>query len=108
MNAPAEQQHLAATAPAKRRKKTRKQGLTAVAVLVVLTAESNVLAQRRADADLKARALEAQVNLARALGGGYGADVQVRGGYDAATQVRGGGYDAAADSAVASSLKTRQ
>jgi membrane fusion protein (multidrug efflux system) len=36
MNAPAEQQHLAAAAPAKRRKKTRKQGLTAVAVLVVL------------------------------------------------------------------------
>jgi membrane fusion protein, multidrug efflux system len=36
MNAPAEQQHIAAAAPAKRRKKARKQGLTAVAVLVVL------------------------------------------------------------------------
>jgi NodT family efflux transporter outer membrane factor (OMF) lipoprotein len=65
--------------------------------LVVLTAESNVLAQRRAAADLKARALETQVTLARALGGGYDADAQVR-----------GGYDAAAGSAVASSLKTRQ
>ena len=42
--------------------------------LVVLTAESNVLAQRRASADLKARALETQVDLARALGGGYGAN----------------------------------
>jgi NodT family efflux transporter outer membrane factor (OMF) lipoprotein len=39
--------------------------------LVVLTAESNVLAQRRAAADLKARALDAQVALARSLGGGY-------------------------------------
>jgi outer membrane protein TolC len=39
--------------------------------LVVLTAETNVLAQRRAGADLKARALETQVDLARALGGGY-------------------------------------
>ena len=32
---------------------------------------SNVIAQRRATADLKARALETQVALARALGGGY-------------------------------------
>ena len=39
--------------------------------LVVLTAEGNVLAQRRAAADLKARALDAQVALARALGGGW-------------------------------------
>ncbi|HSN32339.1 MAG TPA: efflux transporter outer membrane subunit [Ideonella sp.] len=39
--------------------------------LVVLTAETNVLAQRRAAAELKARALDAQVALARALGGGY-------------------------------------
>jgi outer membrane protein TolC len=41
--------------------------------LTVLTAESNVLAQRRAAADLKARALDAQVTLMRALGGGYNA-----------------------------------
>jgi NodT family efflux transporter outer membrane factor (OMF) lipoprotein len=41
--------------------------------LSVLTAETNVLAQRRADNDLKARALDAQAQLARALGGGYAA-----------------------------------
>jgi NodT family efflux transporter outer membrane factor (OMF) lipoprotein len=63
--------------------------------LVVLTAESNVLAQRRAGADLKARALETQVNLARALGGGYGAEAQAR-----------GGYGADAGSAIASSSNT--
>jgi NodT family efflux transporter outer membrane factor (OMF) lipoprotein len=39
--------------------------------LTVLTAESTVLAQRRLAADLKARALESQVGLMRALGGGY-------------------------------------
>jgi len=39
--------------------------------LTVLAAETNVLAQRRADDDLKARALDAQAQLARALGGGY-------------------------------------
>lgn len=39
--------------------------------LVVLTAESNLLNQRRAATDLKARALDAQVGLVRALGGGY-------------------------------------
>jgi NodT family efflux transporter outer membrane factor (OMF) lipoprotein len=39
--------------------------------LVVLTAESNVLAQRRAAADLNARHLNAEVLLTRALGGGY-------------------------------------
>ncbi len=37
--------------------------------LVVLNAESNVLAQRRAAVDLKARAIEAQLNLIRAMGG---------------------------------------
>ncbi|HEY9024157.1 MAG TPA: TolC family protein, partial [Burkholderiaceae bacterium] len=49
--------------------------------LTVLAAETNVLAQRRLDADLKARALDVQAQLARALGGGYvaadGAPVQV-------------------------------
>ena len=39
--------------------------------LTVLTAETNVLAQRRNATDLKARALDAQAQLAHALGGGY-------------------------------------
>ena len=41
--------------------------------LNVLTAETNVLAQRRSAADLEARALDTQVALIRALGGGYDA-----------------------------------
>ena len=41
--------------------------------LTVLTAENNVLVQRRLATDLKARALDSQVALARALGGGYDA-----------------------------------
>ncbi len=41
--------------------------------LTVLSAETSVLAQRRAAADLKARALDSQVALMRALGGGYAA-----------------------------------
>ena len=41
--------------------------------LIVLSTESGVLAQRRSAADLKARALDAQVALMRALGGGYAA-----------------------------------
>jgi NodT family efflux transporter outer membrane factor (OMF) lipoprotein len=41
--------------------------------LTVLNAETSVLAQRRLAVDLKARALETQVALIRALGGGYGA-----------------------------------
>jgi outer membrane biogenesis lipoprotein LolB len=36
----------------------------------VLTTESQLLAQRSLDADLRARALELSINLARALGGG--------------------------------------
>jgi NodT family efflux transporter outer membrane factor (OMF) lipoprotein len=39
--------------------------------LVVLNAEASVLNQRRLGADLKARALEVQIALIRALGGGY-------------------------------------
>ena len=39
--------------------------------LNVLTAETSVLAQRRAAVDLEARALDTQVALMRALGGGY-------------------------------------
>ena len=42
--------------------------------LVVLTAQNNVLAQRRASTDLIARHLASEVALAHALGGGYEAD----------------------------------
>ncbi len=42
--------------------------------LVVLNAEANVLAQRRAATELKARALDTQVALIRSLGGGYVTD----------------------------------
>jgi NodT family efflux transporter outer membrane factor (OMF) lipoprotein len=39
--------------------------------LTVLAAESNVIAQRRLTADLRARAIDSQMLLVRALGGGY-------------------------------------
>ncbi|CAN5354261.1 efflux transporter outer membrane subunit [soil metagenome] len=39
--------------------------------LTVLTAQNNVFVQRRSATDLSARALDAQVTLMRALGGGY-------------------------------------
>ena len=42
--------------------------------LVVLTAQTNVLTQRRAVTELKARHLASEVALVRALGGGYVAD----------------------------------
>jgi NodT family efflux transporter outer membrane factor (OMF) lipoprotein len=42
-------------------------------LLAVLTAQANVLTQRRADVDLTARSAALNVNLAMALGGGYGA-----------------------------------
>jgi NodT family efflux transporter outer membrane factor (OMF) lipoprotein len=44
--------------------------------LVVLNAEASVLAQRRQAADLKARAIDAQIALIRSLGGGYAARAQ--------------------------------
>jgi NodT family efflux transporter outer membrane factor (OMF) lipoprotein len=44
--------------------------------LTVLTAQTNVLAQRRNDTELKARHLAAEVALARALGGGYAAGAE--------------------------------
>jgi Outer membrane protein len=44
--------------------------------LTVLNAESGVLAQRRQAVDLKARALDTQIALIRALGGGYVPDTQ--------------------------------
>jgi len=48
--------------------------------LTVLNAESTVLAQRRQAADLEARALEAQIALIRALGGGYARDARLDAG----------------------------
>ena len=42
--------------------------------LVVLTAQTNVLSQRRASTDLNARHLGSEVALAKALGGGFQAD----------------------------------
>lgn len=52
--------------------------------LNVLSAETAVLAQRRQGVDLAARALDTQVQLIRALGGGYAADSSgTRGGYTA-------------------------
>ena len=44
--------------------------------LTVLTAESSVLGQRRQAADLTARALDTQIALIRALGGGYAGDAE--------------------------------
>lgn len=46
--------------------------------VTVLTAESNVLTQRRQAADLKARVLDTQVALIRSLGGGYAAEPDAR------------------------------
>ena len=45
--------------------------------LTVLNAEATVLNQRRLAADLKARALDVQIALIRALGGGYADDGQI-------------------------------
>lgn len=42
--------------------------------LTVLTAETNVLAQRRISIDLKARGIDTNLQLIRALGGGFAAD----------------------------------
>ena len=46
--------------------------------LTVLTAETQVIAQRRLSTDLRARALDAQILLVRALGGGYQAAAEAR------------------------------
>ena len=46
--------------------------------LTVLNAESNVLAQRRLTTDLRARAVDSQMLLVRALGGGYSAPTEAR------------------------------
>lgn len=44
--------------------------------LTVLNAEATVLTERRLAADLKARAIDLQITLIRALGGGYTADAE--------------------------------
>lgn len=59
--------------------------------LNVLTAETNVLAQRRGAVDLAARALDTQVALIRALGGGYVPDQAVPGQAQIATKTIAGG-----------------
>jgi outer membrane protein TolC len=50
-------------------------GAGVVNVLAVLNAEQALLSQRRQTIDLNARALDTQVALMRALGGGYQADL---------------------------------
>lgn len=45
--------------------------------LTVLNSESNVLNQRRLSVDMKARALDTQIGLIRALGGGYAGDAEL-------------------------------
>jgi NodT family efflux transporter outer membrane factor (OMF) lipoprotein len=46
--------------------------------LTVLAAETNVIAQRRLTTDLRARAIDSQMLLVRALGGGYAAPAETR------------------------------
>ena len=46
--------------------------------LTVLNAETNVIAQRRLTTDLRARAIDSQMLLVRALGGGYAAPPEAR------------------------------
>ena len=66
--------------------------------LNVLTAETSVLAQRRLAVDLSARALDTQVALIRALGGGYNAG-QAPGAASAAVPAAGGATKTVANSA---------
>jgi NodT family efflux transporter outer membrane factor (OMF) lipoprotein len=53
---------------------TQRYGAGLSTYLTVLTAETNVLTQRRLSVDLRARALDVQMQLVRALGGGYAAE----------------------------------
>ena len=53
---------------------TQRYGAGLATYLTVLTAETNVLAQRRLTVDLRARSLDVQMQLVRALGGGYAAE----------------------------------
>jgi NodT family efflux transporter outer membrane factor (OMF) lipoprotein len=63
--------------------------------LTVLNAESSVLNQRRQAADLKARALDVQIALIRALGGGYNSDALA-----ASASAGANGHEAAATLAL--------
>jgi NodT family efflux transporter outer membrane factor (OMF) lipoprotein len=56
--------------------------------LVVLTAQTNVIAQRRAASELKSRHLGAEAALARALGGGFDAGAEAPPGARLATAAR--------------------
>ena len=56
--------------------------------LTLLNAESAVLAQRRQAVDLQARTLSTQVNLIRAVGGGFEVDAPVASAVSADAQVR--------------------
>ncbi len=66
--------------------------------LTVLNAEASVLSQRRQAADLKARALDVQIALIRALGGGYADDPRSSGGN--ADDSHSSGYTASAELAT--------
>ena len=57
--------------------------------LTVLTVEVNVLAQRRAELDLRARLLQADLALTRALGGGWHEPASAAGASDRRTVSRG-------------------
>ena len=46
--------------------------------ITVLNAETNVIAQRRLTTDLRARAIDSQLLLLRALGGGYSEGTEAR------------------------------
>ncbi len=61
--------------------------------LTVLTAEGNVLVQRRLAADLAARALDTRVQLVRALGGGFDANVPAAGANGAGASATAGAHD---------------
>ncbi len=74
--------------------------------LVVLTAQTNVLTQRRAATDLKARHLASEVALVRALGGGYDAGQAFSGGYDAG-HAFSRAYDAGADASPSTAALAR-
>ncbi len=64
--------------------------------LVVLSAETGVLAQRRAAAELSARALDSQAELMRALGGGYAAALDASEAPASVTATAGGNATTAA------------
>ncbi len=74
----AEQQRAQAAAESAYELSTQRYRAGLSTYLTVLGAEASVLNQRRLAADLKARALETQIALIRALGGGYTADTTLQ------------------------------